>query len=1811
MTKSSRITYPLSVRIIMKSKDFYYTLIFVAALSVATNAQPRKDYKVLLKSGAFTPERNVSADPNRPSGFRLSNAGQKSLVIIQFEDIPTEAERNQLKSEGIELLEYLPNYAYTATIAGSGNLRALARTKGRAVVELSAEQKMHPGLVVGSIPPHAYATPGKVDLWISYPKSFTYEEVRNALGTMNFDIISDQFQAYHVLAVRIPASQLKQLAEQPFVQYVQPVPQSDRPFNNKSTVNARANVLRSALPGGRNLSGAGVVVGVGDESNPLRHIDFNNRVINRAAIETGSHGLHVMGTLAGAGVMDERFTGYAPNVTIVKQSYSNILANSPQYVQDFGMVITNNSYGSDVITCETNGVYDLYSYILDQQALQMPHLQHVFAAGNSGILTCTPFAAGFATVLGGYQTAKNVITVGATGETGLVSTLSSRGPVKDGRTKPEIMAQGSGIMSTIPVNLYGSGTGTSMAAPAVSGGLAMLYERYRQLNGNQNPKNALMKALLCNGAIDKGKEGPDYQFGFGWMNLTRSVKILESNSYTTAQVSHQVTNNFSIQVPSNTAQLRVMLYWNDPAGSTLASQNLVHNLDLSVTNPLSKVVLPKILNPSAGSVDVAAVSGVDNLNNMEQVVINDPVEGQYNISVKGSTVGQTPSQEYHVVYDIVPNSLAITYPMGGERLKDNDAIYITWDAFGNTSSTFTVQYSGNDGANWSTIGSNLAAGTSQFAWPIPGGFRTDKARVRIIQNSTGAESISAPFTVVGVPAVTLSALQCEGYIALDWTAVTGATDYEVMILKGKEMMPAGTTTGTSYVIGGLLKDSTYYVSVRARLNGNPGRRALAISRKPDSGTCAGSISDNDLKIESILTPVASGRKNTSSQLGNSIFVKIRIKNLDDVDFNGPVDVGYKLNGVSVPIETITPFIEKGKTYDHTFSVGADLSNTGDYTFKIYIHGTNDLVAANDTLVKTFRQLPNDAIALPFVDNMENLPVQTIVTSQVGLTGDGRYDFSPGTDAGRIRTFVNSGLAASGQRALTLDANRYYSLGNTNYLSATFNMGAYDISKDDVRLVFSYKNHGQKTNANNKVWIRGKDSDAWVEAYDLFANQNLTQQGYKTTPGLEVSALLSQNGMNFSSSFQVRWGQWGKIITADYSSGAGYSFDDIKLLSVTDDIQMQSLLTPLPESCGLGNAEPVSVRIRNSSARDIAKLLVAFRLPNGTVIRDTIPSLAKRTTADFVFTMKADLSAIGALDVKVWSELNSDSFRDNDTVSVTIFNAPVLSSFPYLENFETGDGFWSAKGINSSWQHGIPTSILVGTAASGSKIWKTNLSGSYHDKEESYLYSPCFNVSSLSAPTLSFSAVIDLEVCEPTPCDYVYIEYSGNNGPWTRLGAAGQGTNWYNKTYSGSGAWSMQDYLRWHVATIPLPTGFSSLKLRFVMKSDGFTHREGIALDDIHIYDNVSAIYDGLGSPVTKNVSGGSDWVNFVQNGKIMAAINPHGQNMGTTVVQSYVNTAAVRNANGQYYLDRNFTVKPSNASLAESATVRFYFLENESEELLSASGCNICGKPASAYELGISKYNNTTDRSKEDGSIANSTDGGWSFHPAGEVKIVPYGNGYYAEMQMKTFSEFWLSKGFAGNSGALPVQLISFNARRKPGDESSKDVIVEWETASEENFDHFDIEFAIGDDAYREGRFVKIAQINGEGGLKTTRKYDYTDKSAGKWGTVYYRLKMVDIDSTYQYSRTRSVQFETQPGWAVYPNPSKGVFYVGYATEAKDVAVNVYDLHGRVLKKISSNAPAGNQKQKVDLSGREFREGMYLLEVTTGETKQVFQVLKD
>jgi hypothetical protein len=100
-------------------------------------------------------------------------------------------------------------------------------------------------------------------------------------------------------------------------------------------------------------------------------------------------------------------------------------------------------------------------------------------------------------------------------------------------------------------------------------------------------------------------------------------------------------------------------------------------------------------------------------------------------------------------------------------------------------------------------------------------------------------------------------------------------------------------------------------------------------------------------------------------------------------------------------------------------------------------------------------------------------------------------------------------------------------------------------------------------------------------------------------------------------------------------------------------------------------------------------------------------------------------------------------------------------------------------------------------------------------------------------TLSFSLSLDIEDCGTSLCDGAFVEYSLDGNYGTHL-VLWSGTNWYNKDYaSGIELLSIQDYHRWHVATIPLSSipyslsALTQLRFRFVMYSDAGVSREGI------------------------------------------------------------------------------------------------------------------------------------------------------------------------------------------------------------------------------------------------------------------------------------------------------------------------------------------------------------------------------------------------
>jgi hypothetical protein len=1778
----------------------------LVVLSLSALSQQDSAYHVFLKSGSFIPQRNITPDFTQQFNLKASRVEGRSFAIIQFEHIPTTEERQRLLNAGISLLDYIPNNTYTVSIRGSINDKTLRQAGARSVIELKPEQKMAQPLAWGVAPPWSVKVPGTVDVWIRFLKILSSGSVLDELRQRNFDILSSDYKDYNIVSLRVPLQRLNELTSLPFIEYVQPAPHEDQLLNNVDRADARANLLNAPVAlGGRNLKGEGIVIGIGDDANPSTHVDFTNRIINRTyAPPSGEHGKHVAGTAAGAGILNELYKGYAPKATIITQYFSGIWINAASYIQDYGMVITNNSYGAVTGDCSYNGLYDLYSAILDQQAFDFPYLQNVFAAGNSGTDDCPPYPAGFKTVLGSYQSAKNVLSVGATDSAGVIADFSSKGPVKDGRIKPEISSMGKRVVSA-GLGSYWYNNGTSMASPGVTGGLTLLYQLYKQINGGSNPKSGLMKAIICNSSRDMGNSGPDFSYGFGWLDLQRAALTIENNRYFTSTIANGIQNTHSITIPANAAQLKVMLYWHDPPASLLSSQTLVNDLDLTVQTPASVTVLPKILDTIPSHVTNTSTEGPDHINNIEQVIINNPQAGSYSIRVNGNSVTQNSPQEYFIAYDVVPDSTKLSFPIGGESFSTTDSVLIQWDAFG-SSSTFTLNYSTDDGVTWITIDNNIAGNQRQKKWKVPN-VVTNKAKIQLINNTTGAISTGNVFTLLGLPVISLDPVQCEGYIKVKWASIPSATDYEVFMLRGDDMQSMATTTALNYTFGGLSKDSIYWVAVRARLNGSPGRRSVAISRKPGTGTCAGNISDNDLKLDSLLQPIT-GRKFTNSELGSSVQIKARVKNLDNVAISN-FDIKYSVNGGAWVSENIPGAISAGATITHTFATTYDFSAIGTYTIKAVVDYASDTVRANDTLTVVVKQLDNQPIDLttPFVENFDAAPPQEFLTAQTGLTTLDRFDFTNTSVNGRLRSFINTGIANSGEKAITLDVDRYiYPSVNTNFLYGTFNLSNYNANTDDIRLDFYYNNHGQPAGSNNQVWIRGSEISPWVSAYDLFANQN-DPGTYKQTSSIELSDLLASAGQNFTPSCQIRWGQIGFLPAADRADAGGYTFDDIHLYKATDDIQMLSIDTPIVSSCGLNGTTPIKISVRNSVNTAITNIPVKFRVDGGSVTAETISSINANATIQYTFTSTANLASLGAHTIEVWVDYPTDNYRNNDTTVIHIVNSAIISSFPYLENFEAGNGSWYTDGIKTSWEYGTPASNKINSAASGSKAWKTRLVGNYNDLEYSYLYSPCFDISGMTNPTLSFSLALDLEDCGASLCDGAWVEYSTDGVTWNKLGAFGSGTNWYNKNYAGDQLWNIQNYTRWHVATTTLPTALSRLRLRFVMSSDPAVNREGVAVDDIHVYDNTMGIYDGvtMSSPVSQTISGGTSWVDFTSAGKLIASIQPQGQNLGGTSVQTFINSGAVRHTSNQYYHDRNITVIPAN-SLTDSVAVRFYFLDTETESLLNATGCSSCSKPRSAYELGVSKYSDPTNRANEDGTISNDALGIWTFINSSKAAKIPFDKGYYAEFKVRDFSEFWLNDGGIFGMIPLPVKLTSFTANKQ----ADSDVLLEWKTAEESNIDRFEIEVARTTVEYQSNHFEKIGSVKSRSNSAPLQDYNFTDAENNKTGVRYYRLKIIAEDGSFHYSDIRPVIFDDDILWQVYPNPSPGTFYFIFRQNSGEtINIKVYNMKGQVVHQERTIATGFVQKLIIDMQQSSFARGMYMV-VAEGTVTKTFKVVK-
>ncbi len=183
---------------------------------------------------------------------------------------------------------------------------------------------------------------------------------------------------------------------------------------------------------------------------------------------------------------------------------------------------------------------------------------------------------------------------------------------------------------------------------------------------------------------------------------------------------------------------------------------------------------------------------------------------------------------------------------------------------------------------------------------------------------------------------------------------------------------------------------------------------------------------------------------------------------------------------------------------------------------------------------------------------------------------------------------------------------------------------------------------------------------------------------------------------------------------------------------------------------------------------------------------------------------------------------------------------------------------------------------------------------------------------------------------------------------------------------------------------------------------------------------------------------------------------------------------------------------------------------------------------------------------------------------------------------------------FYDASGTLPVELTAFDAIT-----DDNDVILSWETASETNNAGFEVQRSLDNS----GQFESIGYVRGNGTTESTSSYQFVDDDRPtNTSAISYRLKQIDFDGTFAYSRTISVALP-MPGQAVlhknFPNPFNPTTVIQYEIPQQGhVRLTVFDITGReVAVLVDQEVTAGRYQALFDATS--LASGMYFYRLQT------------
>lgn len=931
---------------------------FISVICVSSWSQTSSSIPVKLKNGTQFYANNISE-------FIEDNSQEEIIEgnfykFVQFNAIPSQEAKNELIALGLIFLEYIPENTYLVSFPSNFDKTNLLSYNVRSIQNITDNDRITQLATERPFPSWSIEE-NNLMVFISFYSDLNFNSCIEKIQGEFISTLSTNEYSNNVLA-SIDPSKLEELLKYNFIRTLDLTPEPGTPEHDLSRNMHRSTLINTRYASGRKYNGTGVVVAVNDDGIVGPHIDFTGRMTQPGLTNNnGTHGDMVAGIIAGAGNIDPTITGMAPGCDVMIRQYSAALPNTVSLHTNDDVVLFNSSYSNGC-----NAGYTTLARQVDQEIRQNPTLMQVFSAGNSNNNDCG-YQAGnqWGNVTGGHKQGKNVIATANLENNMSLATSSSRGPADDGRLKPDIAAHGNGNFSTSPNNAYSRGSGTSAASPSIAGVMAQMYNAYQVNNAGVRPQSGLMKAIIMNTADDFGNVGPDYKFGWGRVNAYQAIKTIEEGKYISSSIINGGNNTHQIVVPAGVKEVKVMVYWHDYEGSTAANKALVNDLDATFELG-TNTYMPWTLNPGtsastatqrAALLDLPATTGVDTLNNVEQVSLVNPTAGTYSFKVAGTTVPQGP-QAYFVTYYFLYDEITLSNPNGGEGYEPGNAERLFWDAYGNTG-TFTLTYSVDSGSNWLPIGTAPAASRA-FDWNIPNNV-TGKALVKI-ERGTVSDVSDHTFSIIPTPTNLNVTSVCPSYMEVSWTAVTGADEYQVYLLGNKYMDSVGRTTSTTFQIPITNLNATHWYSVAAIKNnngGNVGRRALAESY---SGGLLNCILPNDAAVTSVISP------NGLDCGTGATTITVRVENKGAASFSN-VPVKYRINGGTIYSGSVSGALASQASNNYSFATTYNFTTAGVYTIESWTELPGDSYINNDTVIFSYSYAPTQTI--PYTENFNS------------------------------------------------------------------------------------------------------------------------------------------------------------------------------------------------------------------------------------------------------------------------------------------------------------------------------------------------------------------------------------------------------------------------------------------------------------------------------------------------------------------------------------------------------------------------------------------------------------------------------------------------------------------------------------------------------------------------------------------------------------------------------------------------------------------------------------------------------------------------